>query len=798
MLRPYLAIIRDSFRAAMSARVLYFVMALIVLVLIVIAPLHVREQVDWKLSVQQHVSNPTRLATRLIEDGRSGRRAATARLWERLSDPLKEDLVEFVEAQSDESGPPAVGEPQTLGVAQTLVDELNTILSQRDFFDEQAFKGRRLPEEARTLIDSGIEDLPEIKVKRLNRLLLDAALRRDIVRAGTTQLEVYYLNWHWSAFTTNVSHSEFAHGLSNQLPVYFDKFVMSIGIFIAILVTSSIIPEMLEAGSLNLLLSKPITRWGLLFTKFFGGCAFILLCATVFFTGIWLWMGIQLNVWELSVLLSIPVYVLVFAMYYSVSVLAGIWFRSPILCVTFALLFWAACFVIGVANNWLDNRQYNLGPMQVVSYGGDQLAYVDVLQHNYRWDRDQWKSVMQREQSPQDQGFAIAAFFDRLDNFPDYPGPVYDDENEQLFAGSSDLQQAVISARYNLLASSANDNWSTLKKGNLPSGTIALFYSDKLGLLAFDDGAKIFSVSVESGSKEKSLDTENADSGNQGEKDKKARSQKPKSKFELVSENDAFDVQSASSVSHNPSNDEIAFYSRENLVILSANDQGKYDIRITEEIENLNNRKMTAFVEYRGDQLFVALGNGRIYHFTAGSDKLVTVHTATPNNRVAIRSTAASPDGRWFAVTYRDGRVWIYDAKDATDQNQPWIPAQGDIMATTFDDDNRIWIADRFKGAQNLVVESGTTERSYQPTSDWLTSAFRYAIRPLYRIFPKPGEFYKVIAELSSSGNTEFNPDVDLTKMPYRDNPWSPLRNGIIFMFGMLVIACLVFQRQDF
>ena len=119
------------------------------------------------------------------------------------------------------------------------------------------------------------------------------------------------------------------------------------GLLIAILVTANIIPETFDPGSLNLLLSKPVSRWGLLVAKFIGGCAFIALCATYLFCGTWLWLGLGMGIWDKGILFSIPIYILAFAIYYSVSTLVGIWYRSAILSVILTGIFWAICFGVG-------------------------------------------------------------------------------------------------------------------------------------------------------------------------------------------------------------------------------------------------------------------------------------------------------------------------------------------------------------------------------------------------------------------------------------------------------------------
>ena len=79
-----------------------------------------------------------------------------------------------------------------------------------------------------------------------------------------------------------------------------------------------------------------------------------------------------------------------------------------------------------------------------------------------------------------------------------------------------------------------------------------------------------------------------------------------------------------------------------------------------------------------------------------------------------------------------------------------------------------------------------------------MQKAWRYGIQPLYSVFPKPGEFYKVVTHLSSSNDSQTNRDVDLTLQDVEPNPWSPLVSGLAFMGVMLGLACLVFARTDY
>ena len=76
MMRPYLTVIKDSFRAALKSKVLTIVLLLILIILFALAPFHMRESQDWKLSFNEHIPNSDALMERLVEEGKSGKRAA--------------------------------------------------------------------------------------------------------------------------------------------------------------------------------------------------------------------------------------------------------------------------------------------------------------------------------------------------------------------------------------------------------------------------------------------------------------------------------------------------------------------------------------------------------------------------------------------------------------------------------------------------------------------------------------------------------------------------------------------------
>lgn len=107
--------------------------------------------------------------------------------------------------------------------------------------------------------------------------------------------------------------------------------LFGIGLFLSIFSVSSLVPNMLEKGNIDLLLSKPVARYQIILGKFFGGTLVVLLNIAYLILGMWILFGIKFGVWEAAFLYSIPMITFTFAVLYSLIIIVGILTRSSIL-----------------------------------------------------------------------------------------------------------------------------------------------------------------------------------------------------------------------------------------------------------------------------------------------------------------------------------------------------------------------------------------------------------------------------------------------------------------------------------
>lgn len=144
------------------------------------------------------------------------------------------------------------------------------------------------------------------------------------------------------------------------------------GLFLSIFSASSFIPNMLEKGSIDLLLSKPVSRAQIILGKFFGGFAIVLLNIAYLVIGLWLLIGVKFNVWDTSILLSIVMISFTFAVLYSLIILVGILTRSSILAM---MLTYIIFFILSPVLLLRDKISILLDNV-VVEYLLDGLYYI--------------------------------------------------------------------------------------------------------------------------------------------------------------------------------------------------------------------------------------------------------------------------------------------------------------------------------------------------------------------------------------------------------------------------------------
>ena len=120
----------------------------------------------------------------------------------------------------------------------------------------------------------------------------------------------------------------------------------TLGLLLTLIWTAGFLPGFLAPQAVAVLLAKPVPRWTLLAGKYIGVLAFVLAQAAYFVGGTWLALGLRTGVWDPTYLLSIPLLLLQFAVFFSFSLLLAVCSRSTVVCVSGSIAFWAVCWAI--------------------------------------------------------------------------------------------------------------------------------------------------------------------------------------------------------------------------------------------------------------------------------------------------------------------------------------------------------------------------------------------------------------------------------------------------------------------
>jgi len=123
-----------------------------------------------------------------------------------------------------------------------------------------------------------------------------------------------------------------ATGTPNNMALYFKmgtaNFVLSFGYLLSIFACAGFIPSLLERGTIDLFLSKPVSRAQLLAGKYFGGLLIFFINTFVLIAGIWIIAGFQFSHWDFSFLPLLLVSLFYFAILNGVVLVTGLLTRS--------------------------------------------------------------------------------------------------------------------------------------------------------------------------------------------------------------------------------------------------------------------------------------------------------------------------------------------------------------------------------------------------------------------------------------------------------------------------------------
>lgn len=781
-MRPYLTIVRDSFHEALASRVLWMILIVITVVLLFIAPLGPKGLSGPELAATE-VFDPPALAKAILKDNEDAAPSVGKRILEQLPADAR-TRIDKIAAEKDIGNGLA---PTTPGSdADWLAAQLSTLIDRDDLFDETAWKKVRLRAEARKLQKEGVANLSGSEHARFQRLALEAAFPGKLAQLANREERLAYLGFNLE-FIPAAKRSELQVAIGGLIFAMLKLGVGVAGILIGLFVTSTIVPQTFEAGAVDLLFSKPVVRSGVYLTKFLGGCSFVLIMATYFIGGIWLLAGVRFGLWNNPLLATIPIFVFIFAVYYSVSCLAGAYWRNPIVSVVMAVALWALGWVLVGVNTFAQARI--IAPLRAIKVveAGDTPITVSEMGIARRWEptTKTWITVFAPE-AVKSAGFGIEVP-------PAYAGPIYDAKRKRIVALERNVPEfRQFASAASIWVGDADTQFVRTLALALPPDA-----QDANGLLREPDGS--FLIVTRGGLRrwdgEVQTQTEEEPPKIAGfEVPSILRRGKPDATVALPNVGPTLSLSPRYQVAINPESGELAILDEEGLYLCKRGEDGKYAVRTKAELE-LDKVGLLAFA---GNTVLTALPDGELLAFNA-SDAMPREALHLPGE-AGPNTMFAAPNGKSFAILTRDKYVYLYDPADHAVEEAD-VSGQGDVTAIAFSDQSELLVADRADRVTSYAMPQQERVSRYQAPRDWTRFAYEFLLYPVYRIVPKPYELdqltLSLVSDLDQSQSMNIGRDTDLNA-PQATSKWTPVRDNALFIAVMLALGCWHVARRDY
>ena len=175
-------------------------------------------------------------------------------------------------------------------------------------------------------------------------LILSGLVVVIFAAVGTDKGNLTFFGWN-VPIPIGVERAELYRLIFSALAIpYWLTFVATI---LALISTSSIFPDFISGGSIDLYLSKPVSRLRLFATKYAAGLLFAALQVFVFSLASFLVIGIRGGAWEPRVFLAVPLVVIFFSYLFCVSTLVGVVTRSTVAAILLTILAWFFMWAVG-------------------------------------------------------------------------------------------------------------------------------------------------------------------------------------------------------------------------------------------------------------------------------------------------------------------------------------------------------------------------------------------------------------------------------------------------------------------
>lgn len=294
----------------------------ILLVLLALAPMSLNSVISTQL--RPYELTDTQAFLQQLRDASAGDNGPAKHIWSLLTEDQKALVRQWLRDDPSQAR-------QVRRIQSGVVNAVNSLIGLEEFYqpvawDSPEWQKAEIAPELRS-VSPGESDPTTRASANLKRLA--AAFPNSISIQDNTALVLSYGSLR--VFGPLRLPPDQVEKLINEIIIaVLGIFLGFFGVFASLLVTASVIPRTFEPGEISLLLSKPVPRSVIYLTRFLGGCLFTLVCAGTLVTGTFLLLWLRFDIWRPVLIGCIPLYVFLFAIYYSVSALAGAICATPL------------------------------------------------------------------------------------------------------------------------------------------------------------------------------------------------------------------------------------------------------------------------------------------------------------------------------------------------------------------------------------------------------------------------------------------------------------------------------------
>lgn len=817
-MKPYLAIMIDSFWEAVTNKILWGLLVCWTLLLGGLAPFGYVTEVGYRLS-RGDLIYPPGLAQKLAKGLTPQASDKQKAISEKLGEAFKKQLNEANNTADSKQRNDLIQKIRS----RDLISELNKLLDDRDLFRADVFDTVASIESLKPIIEKEASKRSKLEVEQLNRYVLSRTFSADLKAPRSEQIWIGYAGIKignqlpFDRSQINIFIETFALQLIIRLGLSF------IVVFVGLIITSPMIPETFRSGSLHLLLSKPVSRPLIYLTKFFGGTMFVLINIAFLLIGLYILVGWRLGIWNVGLIYCIPLLLFVFVIFYSVSALVGLVWNNPILCVVVCIVFWIFCLTIGALEGGMRMPAAWLPQIvRFVKVGDDLLAVtqsseVKVWNEKYQvWqpaadlnsqgpgrvlgpivDAEGKRLIMRSDFSngmggmeTRSRNFIVVDLGQSNDGRGAKntelkmaaPEPVLPDEsaeptNTQDDAVPQNAEEARRKSRWN------NENGPEppmlmVDLLRLGDKTLAI---TRNGFFEMDWKAQELSDA-----------TKNAPSIF-GDLSGWLNRIQPQTFRDLTPTNYTFG--DSVRATNTPDGKSLLIYNSDTIDSLKLEESGKLAVEHSMKI----GEDTDASILIAASNNFIVIGREAKPLLILDRKLSQTVAEVPLLGAIDPRQIQVIGDSDRFSIVDHGDRLLVLDPSTKK-LSLASCPHQGAITGVSWLTNDEAWVAIRPNRAMQWNMATGAVGKTLTPAPSRLDFFYNYIARPLYLVSPKPSSLNGVLQKLlqrDRAGQTQlFNNDLSAFRVEIEI--WQPIISNLIFVAVLLSIGCMYVWRREY